>query len=178
MKNVLYFIIYINKSSAAGYKIIPKLPSMNTESVCCRVTWFSLKQDEAAARPCRLTVVSCSKRRKICSRCCCSLLLSCCCALCSSFCRSRSSRNSWRLKKIHIKTAVEPLLDFYLQFIRELVILLGCYSPFTFKCNCLKVIFLNSLNQLLKWYGWTRATRRSYKHSEQDVFKRQTGTWL
>lgn len=45
-----------------------------------------------------LTVISCSKRLYICSRCCRSLLLSCCWALCSSFWRSLSSLSSWRLK--------------------------------------------------------------------------------
>lgn len=45
-----------------------------------------------------LTVISCSKRLNSCSRCCNSLLLSCCWALCSSFWRSRNSRNSCRLR--------------------------------------------------------------------------------
>lgn len=40
-----------------------------------------------------------------------------------------------------------------------------------------KQIFENFRNQLLKWYRWTRVMQLLYKHSKQDVFKRQPGTW-
>lgn len=56
-----------------------------------------------------LTVVSCSKRRYICSLCCCSLVVSCSWARFSSFWRRRSSRNSWRLNTTHTHTGLKHL---------------------------------------------------------------------
>lgn len=49
--------------------------------------------------PCPPTIISCSKRRSICSSCSWCLLFSWAWFLCSSFCRRRSSRSSWRLQR-------------------------------------------------------------------------------